>query len=301
MDFSGRDIIAIEDFSKEEIIYVLNKVDEIKEKKNLLDGKIMASLFFEPSTRTRLSFEAAMKKLGGQVIGFSDWKDSSVMKGEDLIDTIKVIDGYADVIVMRHPQEGSAKIAAEVAEHPVINGGDGSNQHPTQTFLDLYTILKAKGTLENLNIGFLGDLRYGRTVHSLAYALKDFNVKMFFISPESLKMPRELFDKIKKYSECYECIDILDIANKLDILYATRIQKERFMFETDFKKVHGTYKLDKTFLKKSKKDIKIMHPLPRVGEIKHELDSSENAIYFQQAHNGVPVRMALLSLVLGQA
>jgi len=301
MNFSGKDIIAIEDFSKEEIVYILNKVDEIKEKKNILNGKLMASLFFEPSTRTRLSFEAAMKKLGGHVIGFSDWKDSSVMKGEDLIDTIKVVDGYADVIVIRHPQEGSAKIAAEVANNPVINGGDGTNQHPTQTFLDLYTILKTKGTLENLNIGFLGDLKYGRTVHSLTYALKDFNTKMFFISPESLKMPTELINKIKKYSECYECTDIFDVVDKLDILYATRIQKERFMFEDDFKRVQGTYKLDEEFLKKARKDIKIMHPLPRVGEIKHELDFSENAIYFQQAHNGVPVRMALLSLVLGKA
>ena len=300
MNFLGRDIIAIEDFSKEEIIYVLNKVDEIKEKKNLLNGKIMASLFFEPSTRTRLSFEAAMKKLGGQVIGFSDWKDSSVMKGEDLIDTIKVVDGYADVIIIRHPQEGSAKIAAEVAEHPVINGGDGSNQHPTQTFLDLYTILKTKGTLENLNIGFLGDLKYGRTVHSLAYALKYFNAKMYFISPESLSMPKELLGKVSKYCECTEVDDVNKVVDKLDILYATRIQKERFMFEADFKRVHGTYKLDEEFLKKAKKDIKIMHPLPRLGEIKHELDSSENAIYFQQAHNGVPVRMALLSLVLGE-
>lgn len=300
MDFSGRDIIAIEDFSKEEILHILNKVDELKDKQNVLNGKIMASLFFEPSTRTRLSFEAAMKKLGGAVIGFSDWKDTSVMKGEDLIDTIKVVDGYSDVIVIRHPHEGSAKIAADVANNPVINGGDGSNQHPTQTFLDLYTILKEKGTLDNLNIGFLGDLKYGRTVHSLAYALKDFSTKMYFISPESLKMPRELFNKINKNSECYECSDIMDVVGELDILYATRIQKERFMFEDDFRKVHGSYRLDENLLKKAKKDIKIMHPLPRVGEIKHELDSSENAIYFQQAHNGVPVRMALLALVLGK-
>ena len=299
MNFEGRDIIDINDFTKEEIVHVLDTADTITSKSNILQGRLLATLFFEPSTRTRLSFDAAMKRLGGSVIGFSDWKDSSVVKGEDLTDTIHVIDGYADIIVIRHPDNGSARIAAEAAHHPVINGGDGSNQHPTQTLLDLYTIRKAKGALDNLNIAFIGDLKYGRTVHSLALALKNFNAKMYFISPESLKMPHEILDKLTNVS-FEERVDVNEIAPSIDILYATRIQKERFMFEADFQKVKGSYRLDSEFLSKAKKGIKIMHPLPRVGEIKHEIDKTENALYFQQAHNGIPVRMALLALVLGK-
>lgn len=299
MNFEGRDVIDIDDFTKEEIVHVLDAADLITSKPNILQGKLLATLFFEPSTRTRLSFDAAMKRLGGSVIGFSDWKDSSVVKGEDLADTIRVIDGYSDIIVIRHPDNGSARIAAEAAHHPVINGGDGSNQHPTQTLLDLYTIRKSKGTLDNLNIAFIGDLKYGRTVHSLALALKNFNTKMYFISPESLKMPHEILDKLTNVS-FEEHVDVNEIAPSIDILYATRIQKERFMFEADFQKVKGSYRLDSEFLSKAKKGIRIMHPLPRVGEIKHEIDKTENALYFQQAHNGIPVRMALLALVLGK-
>ncbi len=300
MNFAGRDIIDVNDFSKEEILHVLQVADKIMTQPALLNGKLLATIFFEPSTRTRLSFEAAMKRLGGSVIGFSDWRDSSVVKGEDLADTMRVIDGYADVIVIRHPDNGSAKIVADIAQHPVINGGDGSNQHPTQTFLDLYTIWKSKGTLENLHIGFIGDLKYGRTVHSLALALKNFNTTMHFISPESLRMPKDVLEKLNGAS--YDAYgDVNEVAHKLDILYATRIQKERFAYEADFQKIKGSYKLDNNFLAKAKKDIKIMHPLPRVGEIKHEVDKTENALYFQQAHNGVPVRMALLALVLGKA
>lgn len=300
MDFKGRDIINIEDFSKEELLHVLTVADSIRDKSNLLQNHIMSSLFFEPSTRTRLSFESAMKRLGGSVIGFSDCNDTSISKGESFLDTIKVIDGYCDVIVMRHPEVGSAQKAADVAEVPVINGGDGSNQHPTQTFLDLYTILKTKGRLENLSIGFFGDLKYGRTVHSLAAALKMFNSKMYFISPHSLRLPRDQLKKLNQYVSCIEVENINNVASELDVIYATRIQKERFQFEHDFQKVRGSYNLDLDFLKLAKPDVKILHPLPRVGEIVHNLDKSENAVYFQQAHNGVPIRMALLSLVLGK-
>lgn len=300
--FLNRDILSIDEFSKEELMHVLKTAEQFIDQRNhahLLPGKIMATLFFEPSTRTRLSFEAAMKRLGGSVIGFSDWKDSSVMKGEDLIDTITVVDGYADVIVMRHPQDGSAALAAKHAKCPVINGGDGSNQHPTQTFLDLFTIQREHGSFDNLTVGFLGDLKYGRTVHSLATALAHFPVKMYFISPESLRMPKKLLEHLSKKAECHEAADVMEVASKLDIVYATRIQQERFQFEEDFRRVKGSYHLDKKFLANAKPNVKIMHPLPRVGEIKHEIDETPNALYFKQAHYGLPVRMALLNLVLG--
>ena len=309
--FVGRDILAIEEFSKEELLTVLRVAGRFLRDSSghegqgagrfarLLDGKLLASLFFEPSTRTRLSFEAAMKRLGGGVIGFSDWRDTSVMKGEDLMDTIRVLDGYCDVIVIRHPKEGSAATAAAVASHPVINGGDGSNQHPTQTFLDLFTMQQEMGRLDGLNIGFLGDLKYGRTVHSLATALRNFNVKMFFISPDSLRMPAGQLQTLRETHSCVEAADISVVAPELDIIYATRIQRERFQFEADFTRVKGSYKLDTDILAVCKPSVRIMHPLPRVGEIKHELDASAQAIYFKQAHYGVPVRQALLSLVVG--
>ncbi len=297
MDFKGRDIISIKDFSREEILHILNVSDKIRDS-DVLKGRVLATLFFEPSTRTRLSFEAAMQKLGGNVIGFADSNITSVKKGETLHDTVKVIGGYCDIIVIRHPDIGSAKIAADATDKPVINGGDGANQHPTQTFLDLYTIFKNKQTLSGLNVGFLGDLKYGRTVHSLAYALSLFNTNMFFISPKSLKMPREILRDLKGVN-FQESQDVLEVSKELDVLYVTRIQKERFQFEADFKKVEGIYRFDKSFLNNCKDDIIIMHPLPRVGEIKHDLDDTKNAVYFQQAHNGIKVRQALLGLVLG--
>lgn len=300
MLFAGRDILSIEDFSKEEVLHVLRTAETIHTKKNLLQGYIMGSMFFEPSTRTRLSFESAMKKLGGGVIGFSDSQDTSMTKGESFLDTIRIVGGYCDVIVVRHPEAGSAAAAAKVTETPIINGGDGSNQHPTQTFLDLYTIKQTVGRLDNVTIGFLGDLKYGRTVHSLATALQQFNAKMYFISPPSLRMPREQLHLLKKTVECIEVESIHDVAPELDVVYATRIQQERFQFDEEFQKVKGSYKLDESFLKKAKPGVKILHPLPRVGEIVHGLDATSNAVYFQQAHNGIPVRMALLSLVLGK-
>ena len=300
MQFNKKDIISIEDFSKDEILHVISTSLKMESFPKLLNGEILASLFFEPSTRTRLSFEAAMHRLGGNVIGFSDISKTSLAKGESFEDTIKVVDGYSDVIVVRHPKEGFAKIAADIANKPVINAGDGSNQHPTQTFLDLFTIFKSKGDIENLNIGFLGDLKFGRTVHSLALALSNFNVNMFFISPNKLKMPKDILNKLEGKINFMETADIYEVSNKLDVVYATRIQQERFQVDEDFQLVKGSYNLDLEFLKKAKNDVIIMHPLPRVGEIKHELDATKNAVYFKQAYYGLPVRMALLSLVLGK-
>jgi aspartate carbamoyltransferase catalytic subunit len=303
MSFKGRDILQIEDFSKTELLHVLHTAQRFSHQYDplLLQGKILASLFFEPSTRTRLSFESAMKKLGGNVIGFSDWKDTSIQKGEDLRDTIRVIDGYSDVMVMRHPENGSAHIAAEAAKAPVINGGDGSNQHPTQTFVDLFTLFKSHGSLDGFTIGFLGDLKYGRTVHSLVKALKHFDVDMYFISPQELRLPRNVLDVLPSHRMLKETNDLYEVAPELDFVYATRIQRERFLVEEDYAHISAGYQLGNGFLAKAKKNVKIMHPLPRVGELQHELDESGHALYFQQAHNGIPVRMALLSLVLGYA
>ena len=299
MNFKNRHIISIKDFTKQELLHILKVAESIQQQGPVLKGKILATLFFEPSTRTRLSFEASAHKLGGAVIGFADASSSSVWKGETLEDTIRVVSGYCDAIVIRHPEAGAAKRAAEVSLVPVINAGDGANQHPTQTFLDLFTILKTKGTLENLSVGFLGDLKYGRTVHSLAHALSLFGAKLYFISPESLKMPQDHLEELKTRCECVEVKDIMEVAKDLDVVYATRIQKERFQFEKDFKKVDGTYRLNRSILSHMKPDVKILHPLPRVGEIVHDLDGTDAAVYFQQAHYGIPIRMALLALVLG--
>jgi len=303
MDFKNRDIISINDFSKEELLHILKVIKQIeqKPKSNLLKGKILAALFFEPSTRTRLSFISAMEQLSGEVIGFSTSEVTSIKKGESLWDTIKMIEQYADVIVIRHPLEGSARLAAEAASVPVINGGDGSNQHPTQTILDIYTIQKLKGKLEGLHIGFVGDLKYGRTVHSLAIALSHFNPTFYFIAPDELQMPEsyldELFQKKIKY---FKTSDLSRFSKNLDILYVTRIQKERFPDPLEYEKFKDVYKIDEAFLQNVKKELKIMHPLPRVGEIDKSVDKTEHAAYFEQAANGIPVRKALLALVLGK-
>jgi len=302
MNFKGRDIVSLRDFNKKEILHILNtaKLMESKSHPSLLKGKVLATLFFEPSTRTRLSFESAMNRLGGRVIGFSGTGSTSVSKGESLSDSIKMMEGYSDVIVMRHPVEGSARLAAESTSIPVINGGDGANQHPTQTFLDLYTIMKTKKKLNNLSIGFLGDLKYGRTVHSLAHAMAHFNAKMYFISPDSLKMPKDDLDELKeKNVKFVETCNLPKVVRHLDVLYNTRIQKERFPDQLDYEKVKGVYHLDKSILKNAKKELKILHPLPRVDELDKSLDQTKNAVYFDQSRNGVPVRQALLALVLG--
>lgn len=302
MNFKGRSIISINDLSKEEIQHILEVARDLEEnpKPELLKDKVMATLFFEPSTRTRLSFESAMERLGGKVLGFADVEISSIKKGESLVDTVKTIENYSDVIAMRHPLEGSARLASESVSVPVLNGGDGANQHPTQTLLDLYTILKTQGRLEGLKIAMVGDLKYGRTVHSLAIALTHFRCQMSFVAPDSLKMPtyitEELREKGLKYSEHKEIEEVID---KVDIVYMTRIQKERFPDISDYERVKSVYVLTRDMLANVKPNFKILHPLPRINEISTDVDDTPYAVYFQQARNGIFVRQALLALVLG--
>ena len=301
MSFENKDIISINDFSKADLLHVLKVSKSMeKRKENLLKGKILATLFFEPSTRTRLSFTSAMESLGGEVLGFDDAEVTSAKKGETLWDTAKMVEKYCDIIVIRHPVEGSARLTAEVSSKPVINAGDGANQHPTQTLLDLYTIQKVKGKLDNLHIGLLGDLKYGRTVHSLTTALSHFNPTFYFIAPPALQMPQTYLDELEeKGIKVVIEKDLTKVSKKLDVLYVTRIQKERFPDPVEYEKYKGFYKIDKKILPHIKKGLKIMHPLPRVDEIDRSLDETEHAIYFEQAANGVPVRKALLALCLG--
>ncbi len=303
MKFKGRDIISIKDFNRKEIDYILKTAEAIeplaKSGSNMLHGKMLATLFFEPSTRTRLSFEAAMHKLGGTAIGFAKPEIASVTKGENLADTIRVVENYADVIALRHPLEGAARLAAEFAQIPIINAGSGAEEHPTQALLDLYTILKEKNQIDRLNIALIGDLRYGRTVHSLAYALSLYDVKLHLISPELLRMRREVLDAIKKKIEVAERTGMEEALPEIDVLYMTRIQKERFADMAEYAKVKSAYKIDCDVLENVKKDMVIMHPLPRVDEIADEVDATPHARYFQQVWNGIVVRMALLALILG--
>lgn len=299
-----KDIISISDLSKDDILYFLNlaeKIDAMKEKdkSGLLAGKVLATLFYEPSTRTRLSFHSAMMRLGGNVLGFTDPKASSVAKGETLYDTIKMTESYSDVIVIRHPVEGAGRLAAESASVPVINAGDGANQHPTQTLLDLYTIMKAKGKLDGLKVAMVGDLKYGRTVHSLAHALSFFKTEMIYVSPKGLGMPTHQLDRLKASGYSFKETDDLKMALKeADICYMTRIQKERFPDPVEYDKVRGVYVLNKKMLKGAKQGLKVMHPLPRVDEIEVDVDTTEHALYFEQAKNGVVMRQALLAHLL---
>jgi aspartate carbamoyltransferase catalytic subunit len=303
LQFKGRDIASIKDFSREEIDYILKIASAMepiaKSGSDMLRGKILATLFFEPSTRTRLSFEAAMNKLGGTTIGFAEPKVAAIKKGENLADTIRVVEKYADVLVLRHPLEGAAKLAAEFAKVPVINAGSGAEEHPTQALLDLYTILKEKGKIDGLNITLMGDLRYGRTVHSLAYALSLYKVKLFLVSPELLRMRREVTDAIKKKIQIVEKTAVEEVLPETDVLYVTRIQEERFPDPAEFIKVKGVYKIDVETLGDAKDDMIIMHPLPRVDEIDQKVDNTPHARYFQQVWNGIVTRMALLALILG--
>lgn len=302
MDFKGRSIVSIRDFSKEDMQSIVSKALEIKSGKwaGALTGKVLATLFFEPSTRTRLSFESAMSRMGGNVIGFANPNVTSVKKGESLADTIRMVSGYCDVIAMRHSIEGSARLASQVSAVPVVNAGDGTNQHPTQTFLDLMTIQEEFGKITGLNIGLLGDLKYGRTVHSLALALSQFGVRMVFVSPPSLRMPEDVLEQLtQSHAEYSETRGIEEIQPKLDVLYVTRIQKERFVDFQEYERVSRTYRIDRETLQILGNDVRIMHPLPRVDEIAEELDTTPNAIYFRQAHNGVPTRQAVLGLVTG--
>jgi aspartate carbamoyltransferase catalytic subunit len=302
MEFKGRDIVSIEDFSQAEINRILDVAKTMeplaKGGSFMLNGKILATLFFEPSTRTRLSFEAAMLKLGGGNIGFAEPDISSTRKGENLADTIRTVENYADVIALRHSLEGAAKLAAEFATVPIINAGTGAEEHPTQALIDLYTMRKEKGKIDGLKIALVGDLRYGRTVHSLAYALAMYNVELYLVSPETLRMRKDVLQTIKNKIPVTETA--LDkIIPQIDVLYVTRIQKERFPDAAEYAKVKGAYRIDLKTLEKAKKDLTILHPLPRVDEIAPEVDGTPQARYFQQVGNGVVVRMALLSLVLG--
>jgi aspartate carbamoyltransferase catalytic subunit len=303
LKFKGRDIVSIRDFSREEIDCILNKSHAMEpvaaKSSDMLKGKILATLFFEPSTRTRLSFEAAMLKLGGSTIGFAEAEIASVRKGENLADTIRTVENYSDIIALRHPLEGAAKLAAEFSSVPILNAGSGAEEHPTQAFMDLYTMQKEKGKIDELNIALLGDLRYGRTVHSLAYALSLYNIKLYLISPESLRMRHEVIRAIKDKISIVEDTNLDNIIPKIDILYVTRIQKERFPDPAEFAKVKGIYRIDLKTLKNAKKNMIILHPLPRVDEIAAEVDSKPQARYFQQVWNGIVVRMTLLALVLG--
>ncbi|MFQ5998763.1 MAG: aspartate carbamoyltransferase [Candidatus Bathyarchaeia archaeon] len=301
--FRGRDIVSIREFSREDIDQVLRVSDSLDKNKGTgslpLQGKIMATLFFEPSTRTRLSFETAMRRLGGSSIGFSEAESSSIKKGESLADTVRVVESYVDIIVVRHPREGSARLAADFASVPVINAGSGAEEHPTQAFLDLYTIHKERGTIDGLNIGLLGDLRYGRTVHSLAYALSAYDVNLYLISPEELKIRREVLGTIKRRINVNETRRVEDVLSKLDVLYVTRIQKERFPDLIEYQKVKGNYKVTTASLEKAQSDLIVMHPLPRTDEISPDVDESAHAVYFRQVRYGVTTRMALIALVLG--
>lgn len=303
MEFEGRDIISIKDFTREEIDYILEIAEAMepiaKKGSDMLKGRILATLFFEPSTRTRLSFEAAMHKLGGSAIGFAEPEITSVRKGENLADTIRVVENYADVIALRHPREGAARLAAEFAKVPVINGGSGGEEHPTQALLDLYTVKKEKGKIDGLSIAMVGDLRFGRTVHSLAYALSLYHVNLYFVSPPLLRMRREVLEAIKGKVNVVETSSLDEVVPDVDVLYVTRIQKERFPDPAEYMKVKGSYRISLETLGNAKQDLIILHPLPRVGEISPEIDNTSHARYFQQVWNGIIVRMALLALILG--
>jgi aspartate carbamoyltransferase catalytic subunit len=303
LEFEGRDIISIKDFSRDEINHVFKvakTMEPLAQKgSEMLRGKILATLFFEASTRTRLSFESAMHKLGGATIGFAEAEIASVKKGENLADTIRTVDNYADVIALRHPLEGAARLAAEFSKVPIINGGSGAEEHPTQALLDLYTMVKEKGGIEGLKVALVGDLRYGRTVHSLAYALSLYKIELFLVSPETLRMRREVLQTIKERIPVTEKTSLEKIVPIVDVLYVTRIQKERFPDPAEYAKVKGSYRIDLETLREAKKDLAILHPLPRLDEIATEVDSTPYARYFQQVRNGIVVRMALLALILG--
>jgi len=300
---SNRSLVSISDYSKEKILQILEKSASFEKNPNqkILDGKVVATLFFEPSTRTRLSFETAVNRLGGSVIGFSDASTSSSVKGETLKDTIIMVSNYADMIIMRHPIEGAARYASEVSSVPVINAGDGANQHPTQTMLDLYSIQKTQGTLENLNICMVGDLKYGRTVHSLLMAMSHFTPTFTFIAPDELRMPDEykMFcaNNDIKFKECFE-LNEENIADA-DILYMTRVQRERFTDLFEYEKVKNVYTLRNKLLENTRPNLRILHPLPRVTEIDYDVDENGKAYYFTQAHNGVFARQAIICDAFG--
>ena len=299
----SKSLISVEDLTKDDILEILERAADFEKNpnQNLLNGRVAGVLFFEPSTRTRLSFETAINRLGGRVIGFADTKVTSATKGETLKDTIKMVDNYIDFIVMRHYIEGAARYASEQAVHPVINAGDGANQHPSQTMLDLYSIKKTQGTLENLNIVLVGDLKYGRTVHSLLQAMQYFNPTFHFVAPGFLRMPDQYKSFLDKLNiRYYEHTELLpEVIDGADILYMTRVQKERFSDPLEYEKVKDVYVLKNSMLENSKPTMRILHPLPRVNEISTDVDDNPKAYYFQQAQNGLYAREAIICKVLG--
>ena len=307
MSFEGRDILTTEDLSREDILEILKvtaRMETIATKERvstLLADKLVAVIFLEPSTRTRLSFETAIQRLGARCITVADAKSSSAAKGESLADTARTVEGYVDCIVVRQPQTGGAKIMADAVSIPVINGGDGSGQHPTQALLDLYTIQKEKGTLEGLTVSMVGDLKYGRTVHSLSYALAPFKPSYVYCAPKELTMPEEVVEDMQAKGIPVKQTANIDEALQADIVYMTRIQRERFEDPAQYERLKGSYVLNRALVEKGKKGLVILHPLPRVDEIAMDVDDLPGAAYFRQAHNGVYLRMALLALVTGRA
>jgi len=303
INFKGKDIISIKDLSKLEILEILKQAVLLKKtpQPKLLSGLVMGSCFFEPSTRTRLSFESAMERLGGKVIGFADPGVTSAKKGETLYDAMKIIGQYADVVAMRHPHEGAARRAAEATDKPILNGGDGANQHPTQTLLDLFTIKECQKKLAGLKIALVGDLKYGRTTHSLAQALANFDAKLYFVAPESLQMPEYICNELKMSKVKFSLHEkIEEVINKVDVLYMTRIQGERFPDPIEYERVKNIYVLNAKMLEKALPNMRVLHPLPRVNEIAFDVDNTKHAYYFEQAENGLYVRQALLGLVTGK-
>ena len=301
-NLKGRSLVSITDYSKEDILKILDIAEEFEQnqRQDILNGYVIASLFFEPSTRTRLSFESAVQFLGGSIVGFASPDVSSVTKGESLKDTILTVSNYSDLIVMRNPLDGSARYASEVSPVPILNAGDGANQHPTQCLLDLFSIRKTQGSLDNIHIAMIGDLKYGRTVHSLVQALSLFGATFHFVSPDSLKMPSSVKTVVKNAElEYHQYTDLTDVIPIADILYMTRIQGERFPDPLEYEKVKNAYILSNDMLDDSKETMKVLHPLPRVNEITEDVDDNPKAYYFQQAKNGVYIRQALIAAILG--
>ncbi len=304
-ELSKKDVLRADQFTAADIDLILRRAAEYEtalaagKELDLLRGKILATLFFEPSTRTRLSFEAAMHRLGGRVLSVSEAKSTSASKGESLHDTIRTVDGYADAIVIRHPEIGAAEVAAKATAKPVLNAGDGAGEHPTQSLLDLYTIRKEQGKVDGLTIALVGDLKHGRTAHSLATLLSQFSVSFQFVAPEALRMPRDVVGRVQaKGIDVRETGDLSRALGESDVVYMTRIQRERFSDLTEYDRLKDAYVLTRAALAKAKRSITVMHPLPRVNEIATDVDSLPGAAYFRQSANGVPVRMALLALLL---
>lgn len=302
MSLAGKSLISITDYSKDDWLAILKRAKQFQQKQpgEILKGKLVATLFFEPSTRTRLSFESAVQRLGGNVVGFDQAGSSSTAKGESLKDSIRTVSNYVDLIVMRHPAEGSARLAAEYASVPVINGGDGSNQHPTQTLLDLYSIQKTQGTLDGLTVGFLADLKYSRCVHTLVHALIQFKSRFIFVSPHQLKIPENVRYELLKNKVPFEEVATADtMIRECDILYVNRIQKERFADLIEYEEVKNSLTLSRDMLRGTRPNLKILNPLPRINEINEDVDTHPKAYYFEQALNGMYVRQALMSAILG--